>query len=153
MPSSKVCGILMILGPLDLNFFFEWAQNFGYIMALCIILHLFFNFSFQKFFITFYFFLKNFSLFFFFWKFHFLKKLFTKDFFFFFENFSSLQKNFLLFFFFEFIFWSSLLARIYCSLPLKVHEILIILGLGMQQRGSRLGSFILGFKGCWMLSP
>ena len=36
-------------------------------------------------------------------------------------------------------FWSSPLARIYCSLPLKVHEVLIILGLDMQQRGGMIG--------------
>ena len=55
--------------------------------------------------------------------------------------------------FFFFFLGNSLLARIYCNLPLKVYEILIILGLGMQQRGPRLGSFILGFEGFWMLSP
>ena len=32
---------------------------------------------------------------------------------------------------------------IYCSLPFKVHEFLIILGLGIQQKGSRLGNFML----------
>ena len=48
---------------------------------------------------------------------------------------------------------NSPLARVHCSLPLKVYEILIILGLGMQQRDPRLGSFILDFKGYWMLSP
>ena len=104
----------------------------------------FWIFLFKIFFIIFFF--KNFSLFFFFgWKFHFLKKLFTKDVF--------LWK---LFFFaknFFFFFWSSPLARTHCSLPLKVHEILIFLGLGKQQRGPRLGSFILGFEGCWVFSP
>ena len=59
----------------------------------------------------------------------------------------------LLHYFFFFFLGNSLLARIYCNLPLKVYEILIILGLGMQQRGPRLGSFILGFEGFWMLSP
>ena len=54
---------------------------------------------------------------------------------------------------FLFFFEKSPLARIYCSLPLKVHEILIILGLGMQQGGPILGSFILGFEGCGMLNP
>ena len=49
--------------------------------------------------------------------------------------------------------WNSPLARIHCSLHLKVYEIFIILGLGMQQRDPRLGSFIFGFEGCWMLSP
>ena len=58
MPSSKVCGILIILGPLDLNFF-EWAQN----LALCIILHLPFEFFFSKFFYHFLF-LKTFPFFF-----------------------------------------------------------------------------------------
>ena len=54
-------------------------------------------------------------------------------------------------FFFSF-FEKGPLARIYCSIPFKIHEVLIILGLGMQQGGPILGSFILGFKGCWMLS-
>ena len=42
-----------------------------------------------------------------------------------------------------FFFLSFPLARIYCGLPFKVHEVLIILGLGIQQRGPRLGEFIL----------
>ena len=47
---------------------------------------------------------------------------------------------FILFIISSFFFpWNSPLARIYCSLPLKVYEILIILGLGMQQRDPRLG--------------
>ena len=132
MPSSKVCGILIILGPLDLNFF-EWAQN----LALCIILHLPFEFFFSKFFFIIFFFRKLFPFFFF--------EYFIKSYLiFFFENFSSLQKK--LFFFFG----SSPLARINCSLPLKVHEILIILGLGMQQRDPRLGSSFWALKdvGC-----
>ena len=61
--------------------------------------------------------------------------------------------SFITLLFFFFVLGNSLLARIYCNLPLKVYEILIILGLGMQQRGPRLGSFILGFEGFWMLSP
>ena len=46
--------------------------------------------------------------------------------------------------------WNSPLARVHCSLPLKVYEILIILGLGIQQRDPRLGKFILALKdvGC-----
>ena len=40
-------------------------------------------------------------------------------------------------------FWNRPLARIYCGLPLKVHEVLIILGLGIQQRGPRFRKFML----------
>ena len=39
-------------------------------------------------------------------------------------------------------FWSSLLARTYFGPPLKTYESLIILGLGIQQGGPRLGKFI-----------
>ena len=50
----------------------------------------------------------------------------------------------------HFFSWNGPLAGIHCSLSLKVYEILIILGLGMQQRGPRLGKFILALKdvGC-----
>ena len=48
--------------------------------------------------------------------------------------------------FHHFFSWNSSLARIHCGLPLKVYETLIILGLGMQQRGPRLGKFILALK-------
>ena len=51
-----------------------------------------------------------------------------------------------LFFIYHFFFFFSLnspLARIYCSLRLKVHEVLIILGLFMQQGGPKLGKLIL----------
>ena len=85
MPSSKVYGMLMILVPLDLNFFFfflEWAQNLGYNMALWIIFHLLFEFLFSKFFL-FSFFRKLFPLFFIKKKKSSLeKKKFTEDFFF-----------------------------------------------------------------------
>ena len=144
MTSSKVYGILMFLGPLDL-YFFKGPKNLGISWLYGSSFICFLNFSFQNFFLSF-FFSENFSLFFF-WKFHFIKSYLI---FFFFENFSSLQKT--CFSFFEF-FWSSPLARTHCSLPLKVHEILIFLGLGKQQRGPRLGSFILGFEGCWVFSP
>ena len=52
--------------------------------------------------------------------------------------------------FHHFFSWNSPLARIHCSFPLKVYEILIILDLGMQQRGPNLGKFILALKdvGC-----
>ena len=43
-------------------------------------------------------------------------------------------------------FLSSLLVRIYFSLPFKVHEFLFILGLVIQQRGPRLGNLILTCK-------
>ena len=47
-------------------------------------------------------------------------------------------------------FWSSLLAKIYCALPLKAHESLIILNIYMQQRNPRLERFILTL---WVLGP
>ena len=55
-------------------------------------------------------------------------------------------------------FSSSLLARIYCSLSFKVHKFLIILVLGIQQGGLRLGNFIrlcrmLDFKSIAYLLP
>ena len=54
----------------------------------------------------------------------------------------------------SFFSWNHPLARIHCSLPLTVYEILIILGLGMQQRDPRLGKFILALKdvGCQVYS-
>ena len=52
----------------------------------------------------------------------------------------------LLFFFIIIYFLSSLLVRIYFSLPFKVHEFLFILGLVIQQRGPRLGNLILTCK-------
>ena len=57
-------------------------------------------------------------------------------------------------YFIIFFSWNSPLARILCSLSLKVYEILIILGLGMQQRDPRLGKFILALKdvGCQVYS-
>ena len=51
--------------------------------------------------------------------------------------------SFFFFFHYHHFFLSSPLVRIYCSPPFKVQEILIILGLGIQQRGPRLGNFIL----------
>ena len=48
--------------------------------------------------------------------------------------------------FYYYFFLSSLLVRIYFSLPFKVHEFLFILGLFIQQRGPRLGNLILTCK-------
>jgi len=45
----------------------------------------------------------------------------------------------------SFFFRSSPLARIYRSLPFKVYEFLIILGLSIQLGGPRLGNFIFSF--------
>ena len=119
--SSAFLISIFFKGPKTLGI--SWLYGSSFIFFL--------NFSFQNFFIIFYFlFLKTFP--FFFLKISLLKTLFTKDFFFFSGKLFFFAKKLPSFKFFFFFFLSSPLARIYCSFPLKVHKILIILGLGMQ---------------------
>ena len=50
---------------------------------------------------------------------------------------------FIFYLFISLFFLNSPLSRIYCSLHLKVHEVLLILGIGIQQGDPKLGKFIL----------